>query len=104
MLSGAKAELRQHPERERRVQDRLPPEAPRQQNQNGRHRQKNNVQRENVKKRRAVNQQRRFRDGLLWSRYEIEIEQIVEPRAVAARRNRHSHEESKSQQKRVVAI
>src|ERR1700720_5018811 len=104
MLGGAEAELRQHPERERSPQNRLPPKAARQQNQNGRHREKNNVERQNIEQRRAVNQKRRFRDGLLWSGHEIEIEEVVKSGPVAARRDRNSHQKRKSQQKGVVAV
>ena len=70
----------------------------------GRHRQKNNVQRQNIEQRRAVNQQCRFRDGLLGTRREIEVEQIMKSRAVAPRCNRHSHQKRKSQQERVIDV
>ena len=50
------------------------------------------------------NQQRRFCDGLLRSRHEIKIEEVVKPGAIATRCNRHGHEKRESQQERVIAV
>src|SRR5262249_40205806 len=64
----------------------------------------NDVHRKNVEERRPVDQKKRFGDCLFCAGDEIEIEQVVEAGAVAARCDGNGNKKGESEQQSVIAV